>query len=147
MRQYFYEMLHGPGSLRVFIQPAIALLLGVRDGINDWALGRGPYLITIFRQRKRGTVLLRQGLRAIALPLCIAVAASLLFQYLIRARMRFVPALLYAILFVAIPYMLARAVANRVERFRHRPRRPTGYITSSKSPGFHDPSDAPASGP
>jgi hypothetical protein len=125
MRQYLYEMLHGPGALRFFIQPFIALLLGIRDGVNDWALGRGPYLATIFRQRKRAKVLLRQGLRAIALPLSVAVFASLLFQYLIRARMRFVPALLFAIIFVAIPYMVARATANRVERFRHRPRRPT----------------------
>ncbi len=109
LHDYFREMYGGPGHLRFFVQPAIALLLGVREGVRDRRAGRTPFLLALARHEAR----LRDGLRVIALPLAVAVAASFLFQYLIRARLRPLPALLYAAVFVALPYLIARALTNR----------------------------------
>jgi hypothetical protein len=102
MREHITEMLRGPGTLRFFVQPAIAILLGLLHGIRD---RRGPP---------------RPLLRAIAVPLCVAFIASVVFQYVIRTHVHFAYAVLYALLFVAIPYLLARELARRTAGFRAR---------------------------
>lgn len=119
-----HEMMSGPGTLRFFVQPAIALLLGLRDGRVDSALGRRPFGIALVTGKERSHRL-AQGLRAIVVPLCLAVAASLLFQYLILTEVRVASALLYALVFVALPYAFARGLANRgTTRWRARHPRP-----------------------
>ena len=46
--------LSGAGRLRFLIQPAIAILLGVRDGRGDARAGRAPYLWSlVFEQKDR----------------------------------------------------------------------------------------------
>ena len=40
---YILALLSGPGTFRFVIQPAIAILLGLRDGRNDAKSGRPPY--------------------------------------------------------------------------------------------------------
>jgi hypothetical protein len=108
MNEYIHQMLAGPGALRFVIQPTIAIVLGVWHGASS---------------RERGG-----GLRAIALPLSIALAASVVFQYLVQARVRPILALLYAAIFVALPYFAARVLASRVATARRRRRSPTGRL-------------------
>jgi hypothetical protein len=114
MREHIAAMVGGPGTLRFFIQPAIAILLGIIHGVRDHRQGRGPYLIALVRASDGRWRHLGEGLRAIVVPLCLAVAGSYLFQYLIRRRIYFFHGLAYAVLFVAIPYFVTRALANRL---------------------------------
>jgi hypothetical protein len=107
-------MVGGPGTLRFIIQPTIALMLGIMHGIHDRHLGRPPYLADLGRARGHRLQRLGEGVRAIAVPLAIALGASLTFQFIIRKRVHIVTALLYALLFVAVPYFLARGAANRL---------------------------------
>jgi hypothetical protein len=113
MHGYVSEMAGGPGSLRFFVQPLIAVVLGILHGVADRRAGRPPYLIGVWRSQHplRG---LGEGLRQILVPLCIAFGASLLFQWIIQARAHILFALAYAAIFVALPYVLTRAAANRV---------------------------------
>jgi hypothetical protein len=120
MSGYLSEMAGGPGELRFFVQPLIAVVLGIRHGVADRQAGRPPYLIGLLRAHDR-LRRLGEGLRQILVPLCVAVAASLLFQWVIRARVHVLIALVYAAIFVALPYFLTRAAANRVaEALPHR---------------------------
>ena len=114
VRQHIAEMVAGQGTLRFFIQPALAVVLGIIHGIRDHRRGRPPYLIGLVRARGHRFALVGQGLREILVPLCIAVIFSELFQYVNRSRMSLTYGLLYAVLFVAIPYFITRALANRV---------------------------------
>jgi hypothetical protein len=113
VEEYLRQMMSGPGHLRFFVQPLVALLLGVRDGLRDHRLGRAPFLHSVVRDRGNRKALLRDGLRGILVPLLIAVSASYLFQWLIRFRIRLLPGLLYAVLFVAFPYICSRGFSNR----------------------------------
>jgi hypothetical protein len=127
VRQHVIEMVGGPGTLRFFVQPAIAIVLGVIHGIRDRRQGRPPYLIGLIRARgARGRHLL-DGLRAIALPLCLALLGAYVFEYVIRGRIYIFYGCLYALVFVAVPYCVLRALANRVasRRITPTPRRVT----------------------
>jgi hypothetical protein len=91
MNEYLQQMLHGPGSMRFILQPIVAVIIGLLHGMR----GR------------------RAGLRGIWLPLTVALSASLIFQALIRSEVHLVNAILYALIFVALPYFLAREVTAR----------------------------------
>jgi hypothetical protein len=42
--------LSGPLTLRLFLQPVMASLFALRDGVRDAPAGRPPYLWTIFSE-------------------------------------------------------------------------------------------------
>ncbi len=114
MGQYFVEMVGGPGKLRFFLQPAIAIVLGILHGVRDHRAGRPSYVIGLVGARGSRMQRLGEGLREILVPLTIAVLASCVFQYVIRSRVHVLFALVYAALFVALPYFAARGLANRL---------------------------------
>lgn len=115
-------MVGGPGTLRFIVQPAIAIVLGIVHGVRDHRQERPPYLIGLLHARGARVSHLLVGLRAIVVPLCLAVLGSYVFQYVIRRHINIVYGLEYAVLFVAIPYFVTRALANRARRRRHRDR-------------------------
>jgi hypothetical protein len=125
---YMREMLAGPGHFRFLLQPTVAIIFGILDGIRDHHYGREPLGAEV--KRRHGAERWRHlgaGLRRVILPMCLATALSLIFQYWIRHRIHFLPALSFAILFVALPYVVARGLTNRVDRRWHRshPRKAT----------------------
>jgi hypothetical protein len=116
VREYLRQMFGGPGRLRFFIQPAIAIILGARDGLIDARRGRLPFLSALIHepsQRRRRVI---EATRTLALTLILAFVASLIFQQIIREHVRLELALIYDAAFVALPYVLARALANRLSR-------------------------------
>ncbi len=54
----------GPMSLRLFLQPAMALFFGIRDGLKDARAGRPAYLWTIFTDPTARSYLLHEGWKA-----------------------------------------------------------------------------------
>ncbi len=109
-------MLAGPGAFRVLVQPAIAIALGILHGLRDRRAGRPPYLLELYQAAGDRARRLREGLRDVVLPLCVAALASLVFQYIIRPRVYLAYAIAYALVFVAIPYFVTRALTNRLAR-------------------------------
>jgi hypothetical protein len=109
-------MLAGPGTFRGFVQPAIAIALGILHGLRDYRAGRPPYLLELYQARHDRARRLREGLRDVLLPFCVAVGVSMILQQIIRSRIILAFALAYATLFVAVPYFVARALTNRIAR-------------------------------
>lgn len=111
---YILELIAGPGTFRFIIQPVIAILLGTRDGRNDAKSGTPPYLHTLLFKSGERTDYLKGGLRAIALPLAIAVAVDSILQVYIFGVWRLQWALIVGLCLVGIPYLLARGITNRI---------------------------------
>jgi hypothetical protein len=118
LTDYMHRMMSGPGSFRFFIQPLIAIALGIRDGRLDSHAGAPP----IFRA---GKAQLAAALKRIVVPLLMATGLSLVFQWVILQHLRLGPALVFAAVMVALPYLLARALAERADARWHKthPRR------------------------
>jgi hypothetical protein len=111
-------MMGGHGSVRFFLQPVVAIALGVWHGLRDHRLGRPAYVIGLIHARGERLRRLREGMRDVAVPICIALLASYAFQYIVQSRISISHGLMFATLFVAMPYFLARGLANRLS---HRP--------------------------
>src|SRR5262245_46127738 len=127
MIEHIIAMAGGPGKLRFLVQPTVAIVLGIVHGLRDHREGEPPYLMGLIAARGDRLRRIRLTLREIAVPLCIAVLVSYTFQYIIRSRINFAYGFWYAAIFVALPYVAARGLANRLAGRplrRGRPRKP-----------------------
>ncbi len=111
---YLHSMLTGPGHLRLIIQPILAIVLGLRDGRRDAHLGHDPYLWLLLRAQGQRESTLKLGLRAVAVPLVVAILLDGLLQLVINGRVRVIAALLAGSFLIALPYGLSRGISNRL---------------------------------
>ncbi len=112
------RVLGGKGQLRLIIQPALAIILGIRLGIADAHEHAEPFLIRLFRSRKR---LVRRALSDVFIPFSIALGIDMILQYFTLGRIRPLASVLVATMLVWIPFSAARGWTNRIVRRRSTP--------------------------
>jgi hypothetical protein len=105
--------LGGKGQFRLFLQPAMALLLGVRLGLADAKEGKDPFLFRLFRTSQRPWKLLQESLWDAVIPLGIAIAIDSVLQYMSLGFVRPIAAVFVAGLLVWLPFSLSRGLTNR----------------------------------
>jgi hypothetical protein len=115
--------LFGPGRFRFLLQPAVAIVLGIRAGRADARGGRPPYLwaLALGSDRPRRE-LAREALGTIANLLLMGVLVDSVCQWLILGASYPGAALVVGPVLIAGPYGVARALANRATRVREAPR-------------------------
>jgi hypothetical protein len=118
-RRFFEDMvtrLSGPGRLRFIMQPVVAILLGTRDGVKDARAGMAPFLWGLaFHEEHRGE-LLRSWFRSVESLVAIAILMDIISQYLIFRNVHPGAAVILGPVLISLPYVLARAFANRISR-------------------------------
>ncbi len=120
--------LSGPGRLRFIVQPTVAVFLGIRSGIKDAQHGLPPFLWALtFHKEQRGR-LLRSAFASIRDLLAIAILLDIISQFLIFHGVRPGAALLVGPVLITAPYVLARALTNRIIR-RKSPLMPTAHTS------------------
>jgi hypothetical protein len=112
--------LTGPLKLRFILQPIMAILLGVRDGVNDAKAGRPPFLFGVFHDPKGHKHAIRTAVRSLLVPLVIATVLDGIAQYLLFGWIRISGALVAGALLMGLPYVVARALTNRIVSRRRR---------------------------
>lgn len=120
-RQFFEDMfarLSGTGRLRFILQPMAALLVGMRDGRKDSRLGCPPFLSALLSQQTRRGDLLRGAFTSVRDLVAIAIILDVISQFLIFHEVHPGAALVLGPVLIAVPYSLARALANRIARRR-----------------------------
>lgn len=120
-RQFFEDMLarlSGPGRFRFILQPSVALFLGIRDGVKDARAGSAPFLSALITQSRRRLDLLRSAIGSIRDLVAIAIILDLISQFLIFREIRPGAALLLGPVLITLPYVVSRALANRIFRKR-----------------------------
>jgi|KBSSwiStaDraftv2_1062776.scaffolds.fasta_scaffold191644_2 hypothetical protein len=109
----------GSFQLRLILQPLAAMLLGLRFGIRDAKQGRAPILKEVAETAgKRGGVLAHAARDAIV-PLAVALVLDCILQQMINGRIRPLAAVIVGGLLVFLPFLIVRALTNRIWRHRH----------------------------
>jgi hypothetical protein len=106
----------GPGRLRFILQPAMAIILGLRGGLADARAGRPPYVMGLLFDPLHRREYLRTGLTAVRNLVAIGIILDVVAQFLIFQQVHPGAALLIGPLLIGAPYAFARAVTNRVAR-------------------------------
>jgi hypothetical protein len=101
------------GRFRLIIQPALAIILGIRIGLADARAGHPPFLARLVRTSHERWSLVRESIAHAAKPLTLALVMDCIFQYLTLGRVRILAAVVVGILLVWLPFSSVRGLANR----------------------------------
>jgi hypothetical protein len=108
------KRLFGPGRFRFLLQPAMAVALGVAAGRADARAGRAPYLYALLLGSENRGDLARSALRDVVNLLLAGILLDSVCQWLILGASYFGAALVVGPVLIAVPYAVARALANRI---------------------------------
>ncbi len=108
--------LTGPGRFRFVLQPAMAILLGVRGGLSDARAGRPPYLFGVLFDPLHRREYVRTGLTTIRDIVALGIILDVVAQFLIFRQVHPGAALLIGPVLITTPYAVARGLTNRVTR-------------------------------
>jgi hypothetical protein len=106
----------GPMMFRFILQPLMAVLAALHDGIKDARLHRAPYFWTVLTDPERRTGRLREGILSTARVILLGLGMDAVYQY--KALDTFYPgeAALVALLLAFIPYLVMRGPIARIAR-------------------------------
>jgi hypothetical protein len=114
------ERTSGPLSFRFILQPSMAAIAAIDDGIKDARTGRSPYLWTVVRfwtvahTRGERVERLREGLIATSRIILLGIAMDVIYQLLEFPTFYPAEALLIALLLAFVPYLLLRGLVTRI---------------------------------
>lgn len=104
----------GPLGFRFIIQPLIAILLGLKDGIKDAKSGVPPYVVHFLIYPEKRWMLLRNASISVLKPITFGIITDAVAQYLIFNTVHPMQAIFVGVMIIAIPYVLSRGLINRV---------------------------------
>jgi hypothetical protein len=105
----------GPMTFRFILQPAMAIIAAVRDGVSDARIGRTPYLAAIVHgEERRGR--LWEGIISTARILILGVVMDTVYQWLVLKTFYPGQAAVIAVLLAFVPYLLLRGPIERIAR-------------------------------
>jgi len=106
----------GPLAMRFYLQPLMATLLAVRDGVKDAREARPAYLWAVVSTPEHRRELLRSGWRSIGKVFLIALVLDVVYQLLVLRGLRPLEGLIVAVTLAIVPYALVRGPVNRLVR-------------------------------
>ena len=114
MFEHLIGRVHGPMHFRVIVQPLMACLFAVLDGIKDAREGRTAYFWALFTEPAHRMELLRRGWKSVGKIFILALVLDAIYQ--IWQLKTFYPgeAVLTAIVLAFVPYILLRGPVNRL---------------------------------
>jgi hypothetical protein len=106
----------GPLAFRFYLQPAMAILFAVRDGLKDAHEGRPAYLWSIFTHPEQRRELIADGWKSIGKIFVLAVVLDVVYQLIVLRWIYPFETVDVALLLAVVPYVLLRGPVNRIAR-------------------------------
>ncbi len=107
----------GPMTFRFILQPIMATIAALYDGVEDARTGRSPYLWTIVADRTKRGGRLREGLISTARVILLGLVMDLIYQFLEFETFHPAEAVIIALLLAFVPYLLLRGPCARIARW------------------------------
>ncbi|MFC3549512.1 hypothetical protein ACFOLC_00615 [Lysobacter cavernae] len=111
----------GPMTFRFFLQPTMAFIAALHDGIKDAKAGRAPYFQRLVHGDKTARLTaFREGFTAVTRVLLLGVGMDVIYQYKMYSQGKqdflFYPteALVIVVLLAFVPYLLLRGPIKRI---------------------------------
>src|SRR5262245_35266675 len=100
-------------TFRLILQPLMATIYGIRDGVKDAHEGQPPYFWSMFTDSEHARERLLDGAKAVGRVLALGVAMDVIYQFMVYRRLYPVELVIVVLLLVFVPYLLIRGPANR----------------------------------
>jgi hypothetical protein len=109
----------GPLWFRLILNPVMATILAVLDGLKDARTGRSPYLRTILFDPSQRAAYLREGLKRISRVIILSFVMDAIYQFIVLRRLYVGEALVTVFVLAVLPYVLIRGPVHRIARRLH----------------------------
>jgi hypothetical protein len=108
-----------PMRFRFILQPLMAAIVAIRAGINDARTGRSPYFWTMLGNPAERAQRLNEGLNATARIIFLGLVMDMIYQLIVLKQFYPAEAVVVALLFAFVPYVIVRGPATRLARRWH----------------------------
>jgi hypothetical protein len=108
----------GPMTFRFFLQPVMASIAALFDGIKDARAGRSSYLWTILTDPARRAGRLHEGLISTARIILLGLCMDVIYQLIEFETFHPAETVIIALLLALVPYVLMRGPVARIARWR-----------------------------
>jgi len=112
------DRVSGPMKFRLILQPLMATIFAIRNGLKDAKEGRPPYFWGLFTHPEQRLDMLRDGWKRVGKVFVMAIIIDLVYQWIVSRRFYPFEALLVAIILAFIPYLLIRGPVDRIARLK-----------------------------
>jgi hypothetical protein len=112
------ERTDAPMRFRFILQPIMAAIVAIRDGITDARTGRMPFVGARLYRPGRRVVRLEEGLNATARIVLLGLVMDTIYQLIVLRQFFPAEAVIVAIVFAFVPYVIIRGPVARIARRR-----------------------------
>jgi hypothetical protein len=113
----------GPMMFRLFLQPTMATLMGIKDGLRDARSGQPPYFWAVLDDPAHRRQLLHDGWKSVGKIFVLASVLDAVYQWIVQGWIYPGEIILVALILAIVPYLLVRGPVNRLARGSARPAR------------------------
>lgn len=112
----FVDRPGGPMSFRFYLQPLMAIIAAVHDGINDARVGRTPYMQKLISRPGHLSETLGEALHATSRIVLLALGMDAIYQVTVLDTFYPGEMVMVALLLAVVPYILARGPVALIAR-------------------------------
>jgi hypothetical protein len=119
LEQFWHDLIErpdGPMRFRFVLQPLMATIVAIRDGLKDARSGRSPYFATVLANPRERVGRLREGLDATARIIALGLVMDVIYQAVVFRTFYPDQALVVALVLAFVPYVIVREVIARFWR-------------------------------
>jgi hypothetical protein len=116
--QQLIERPTGPMAFRFILQPVMAAIAALRDGINDARSRRSPYFWTLLTNPFERGHRLHEGLISTARIILLGLGMDVIYQWIVLKTFYPGEAVIVAVALAFFPYILLRGPIDRIARWR-----------------------------
>jgi len=107
---------HGPLAFRLVLQPLMATILAVIDGVKDARAGRPLYTWALLTDPAHRASYLREGLKRVSRVIIFAFVMDAIYQFIVLRRFYLGEALVTVFVVAVLPYLVIRGPIARIAR-------------------------------
>ena len=112
-----FGRLHGPMTIRFYLQPTLAFVAALKDGVRDARLGHKAFFWTALWDPTQPRGRLREGLTSISQMALVGFAMDTVYQFKVLDRFYPGEAVMMVILLAILPYFVLRWIVEQVARW------------------------------
>lgn len=116
MWRHFVDRPGGPMSFRFYLQPIMAIIAAIHDGINDARAGRTPYMQKLITNPGHMSETLSEALHATSRIVLLALGMDASYQLTVLDTFYPGEMVMVALLLAVVPYILARGPIALIAR-------------------------------
>ena len=107
----------GPMTFRFLLQPVMAAIAAIHDGLGDARTGRSPYFWTVLHDPQQRAARLNEGVVSTARIILLGLGMDVIYQATVLNTFYPAEAVIIALALAFVPYVLIRGPVARLARW------------------------------